>query len=208
MLTSRYHIASLMAIFLALGIGIFIGGTLGTRWMDQAENGLVQLLMSKYESQLALNRELEKRLDSLESVYRRWNPMLEQKKVMWIRPDEERNDMLAYAFMAAGADWIEANAESADPRGWAGAGAQRPDIILISGSGVRERLMEEWEQLFGGREDTARVPVIIDVSNYDRLHEPDQIADVLDVLKRLTEGGEEHGAAEVGAAKDGSAELE
>jgi hypothetical protein len=198
-----------MAIFLALGIGIFIGGTLGQRWMDQAENSLVQLLMSRYESQLALNRELEKRLDSLESVYRRWNPMLEQKKVMWIRPDEERNDLLAYAFMAAGADWIEASAESADPRGWTAAGLQRPDIILISGDGVRERLLEQWEQLFGGRgEDEVREPVIIDVSSYDRLHEPDQIADILDVLKRLTEGGEEHGAAEIGAAKDGSAELE
>jgi len=207
-LTARYHIASLMAVFLALGIGIFIGGTLGQKWMDQAEHGLIRVLMARYENQVALNRELEKRLDSLETVYRRWNPELQRKKVVWIRPDDERNDLLAYAFTAAGADWVEASAEAADLRGWTEAGARRPDIILISGNGVRERIYAEWEELFGDESGPgADRPVIIDVGTFDRLEDPEQIATFLDFLKRLTEGGADHGAAEHAAGRETGGRL-
>jgi uncharacterized membrane protein YciS (DUF1049 family) len=56
MLSGKYHMGSLIAIFFALGIGILIGGSLGQKWMFQTEQHTLRILMDKYEGKLEENQ--------------------------------------------------------------------------------------------------------------------------------------------------------
>lgn len=124
---------SLVAIFFALGIGILIGGSLGQQWMFETEQHTLSILMDKYEGQLEENQKLHKDINSLQLMKQTVAPMLEHKRILWIRPHNLQNDMLAQMMISAGADWIETEAgtwlsgistQSVEPK--------QTDIIIIS----------------------------------------------------------------------------
>lgn len=185
MLSTRYHIASIMAVFLALGVGILIGGTLGQKWMHEAEDSVVKMLMNKYDQQLSVNQELKKQLGSLQLIYRQLDPILQNKKILWIRPDDASNEMIAFIFKAAGADWREINPEPVTAA--VSNSSSVPDIILISNVETHELLLNEMQRL--QENGDASVPMVLDVSaQFSNLDEPEEVVNFIFHLKQLTEG--------------------
>ncbi len=67
MLTTRYHLSTIVAIFFALGIGILVGGSLGQQWLSERQQALVERLEKRYEEVRDRSRQLEKRIALLQS---------------------------------------------------------------------------------------------------------------------------------------------
>lgn len=112
MLSSKYHMSTIIAIFLALGIGILIGGTIGQQWVYQTEDRIVDLLMNRYEDQLSVNQLLQKQISSLQLMNQSTSvPLLQNQKIGWVRPEDVHNDLLAFVMKSAGAEWSEFDAE-------------------------------------------------------------------------------------------------
>lgn len=112
LLSGKYHMGSLVAIFFALGIGILIGGSLGQQWMFQTEQHTLSVLMEKYENQMEENQKLHKDVSSLQLIQQTVVPMIEDKRIVWIRPQSLQNDILAKMMISAGVDWEETEADS------------------------------------------------------------------------------------------------
>lgn len=134
MLTTRYHIGSLIAVFLALGIGLVVGGTLGRGWVNEAEERVVGMLSSRYEEQQAENLELRRRLESLRLIGKQVSP-LQGRDIVWINQTGESNDLLAYAVESLGANWQEVLVpETERPETWLEKSGIAGDLVLYSGN--------------------------------------------------------------------------
>ena len=189
MLSARYHIASIVAIFLALGIGILIGGSLGQKWMNEAEHNVVELLMAEVKRQTELNKELQNQVGSLQLMYRQIDSTLQRKKILWVQPEyDSKHTLLSFMLQAVGAEWIEETATSSETvqslsaklfrNGW-------PDIILTSdtktGSMIREALVS------GSRPLPDKLPLIIDISRYyPDPHDPEALVNFMMYLRHIT----------------------
>lgn len=68
MLTTRYHLSTIVAIFFALGIGILLGGSLGQQWLGERQQALVERLEKRYEEVRERSHQLEKRIGVLQSA--------------------------------------------------------------------------------------------------------------------------------------------
>ena len=153
---------SLIAIFFALGIGILIGGSLGQQWMFQTEQHTLSVLMEKYENQMEENQKLHKDVSSLQLIQQTVVPLIEDKRIVWIRPQSLQNDMLAKMMISAGVDWEETEADS-----WL---ADRNTVSSVSGTnGANEVELQEAES------DSEQTDMII-------ISDPQQI----DVFRRLS----------------------
>jgi hypothetical protein len=186
LLTTRYHIGSIIAIFVALGIGILIGGTLGQKWMHQTENSIVELLMERYEQQLTFNQLLQKQIGSLQLMNQTVSPIFHHKKIVWIRPQSEKNEVLPLAMKAAGADWVEKNSDMVFAKSDLDFENTLPDIIMISDPEISKRLtvfFDEWRS--SGKQF---VPKVIDVSS-ERLdwNKPEDVVNFVLYLKKVIE---------------------
>ena len=188
MLSARYHIASIVAIFLALGVGILIGGTLGQKWMVEAEHQVVGMLMAVIDKQAAINRELKSQIGSLQLMYRQIDPILERKKILWVRPENDaKKPMLTFMLQAVGAEWIEevvdanglkALLDKLSADGW-------PDMILtsdpITGRMVQNALLTD--ERSAGRDH----PLVIDISTlYPDLNDPEALVNFMMYLRQIT----------------------
>ena len=73
MLDIRYHVASLVAVFIALGVGILIGSTLvgGDVMIEQQ-----QKMISQLESQFNELRQRESEMEERKRISRQVNPLL------------------------------------------------------------------------------------------------------------------------------------
>jgi hypothetical protein len=65
MIHIRYHLITVMAIFLALGIGILLGGTAGQSWFALKEQEFLSSMEDKYDKALKSNNELKQKLNQL-----------------------------------------------------------------------------------------------------------------------------------------------
>ncbi len=129
---------SLVAIFLALGIGILIGGSLGQKWMFQTEQHTLSILMDKYEVQIEENQKLSKDISSLKLIQETVVPMIEQKRILWVRPHDLQSDLLAQMMVSAGVDWEETEADS-----WAIDGNEGNDMKSFSHTEGSEKAQEQ-----------------------------------------------------------------
>lgn len=190
MLSTKYHIASVMAIFFALGLGILIGGTLGQKWMTDAEHNVVNMLMEKVETQSTLNQELQKQVGSLQLMYKQMNPIFHRKKILWVRPENVETPLLSFMLQAVGAERIEEytlRKETAEAlshkfksEGW-------PDIILTSDEATRSAVSNEL-MATGNHAVAEYYPVVIDVSkHYPDLNDPEGLVNFMMYLRQLTE---------------------
>jgi len=68
MLSTRYHLSTIVAIFFALGIGILLGGSLGQQWLSGRQQALVERLEKRYEEVQTRSHQLEKRIGTLQSA--------------------------------------------------------------------------------------------------------------------------------------------
>jgi hypothetical protein len=196
LLSARYHIASIVAIFLALGVGILIGGTLGQKWMVEAEHQVVGMLMAEIDKQAAINRELKSQIGSLQLMYRQIDPILERKKILWVRPENDaKKPMLTFMLQAVGAEWIEevvdanglkALLDKLSADGW-------PDMILTSdpntGRMVQNALLADERSAGRGH------PLVIDISAlYPDLNDPEALVNFMMYLRQITVSEEEQHA--------------
>lgn len=167
MLTSKYHMSTIIAIFFALGIGILIGGTLGQTWMVQTENRIVDTLMTRYENQISVNQLLQKQLGSLQLMNQTAAPILKNQKVVWIRPNEEHNELLPFVMKSAGVEWIEQTSFDS---------LSAPDIILISEPFKIQQIDEQFQSK------------VIDVHPKSlKFDDPQEAVDFILYLKQITE---------------------
>ncbi|MEX2415983.1 MAG: copper transporter [Paenibacillaceae bacterium] len=168
LLSGKYHLGSLVAIFFALGIGILIGGSLGQQWMFETEQHTLSILMNKYEGQLEENQKLHKDINSLQVMQRTVAPMLEHKRILWIRPHTLQNDMVAQMMVSAGADWEETEAETwLSEVSTQSVEMKQADIIIISDPQqidliIRLRAQSEKGDLDGYTEKATSSPEGID----------------------------------------------
>lgn len=69
MISTRYHLFTVISIFLALGIGILLGGSLGQQWLSEKQQTLMDQLERHYDKQLAENRKLSADIKKLHQAY-------------------------------------------------------------------------------------------------------------------------------------------
>ncbi|MBP1933555.1 copper transporter [Ammoniphilus resinae] len=65
MITLRYHFLTITAIFLSLGLGIILGGSIGQHWIYEKQQALIVGLEKKYDKALQSNEELKNQLHEL-----------------------------------------------------------------------------------------------------------------------------------------------
>jgi hypothetical protein len=185
MLSGKYHIGSLVAVFLALGIGILIGGTMGQNWVDKTEARLVEQVLDKYERSIQENKHLHKQLTSLQMMNRSVAPFLEQKQIWWIKPDDQPYDMLAMAASSLGAVWEEKLSDEIFNAVEANNSGTMPDILVLSDSDAVERWRiheQERQHLL------AKTPVVIDASHRTQAwNDPKEIVQFILYLKQIVE---------------------
>jgi hypothetical protein len=181
LLSGKYHMGSLVAIFFALGIGILIGGTLGQQWMFQTEQHTLSVLMDKYEGQMKENQKLQKHIGSLQLMQRTLVPIFEHKRILWVKPPSVNNEMLAEMMKSAGAEWVETEADIwiNSVTGSANMDKKRlPDMIVISDPQAAILFHEDMQtkELLPEEE----YPQVIDVSAEPlTLNEPQQVIDFI-----------------------------
>ncbi|GAB6931871.1 copper transporter [Calditerricola satsumensis] len=61
----RYHVVTVSSVFLALGVGILLGGTAGQRWIEANQQDVIASLAAKYDETVRQNKALQRRLDEL-----------------------------------------------------------------------------------------------------------------------------------------------
>lgn len=65
MINIRYHFITIASIFLALGIGILLGGTTGQSWFTEKEREFLVNMEKKYNQALKNNNELKQQVNRL-----------------------------------------------------------------------------------------------------------------------------------------------
>lgn len=69
MISTRYHLFTVISLFLALGIGILIGGSLGQQWLSEKQHVLVDQLEQHYLLQQEKNRLLTEKYNEVNEAY-------------------------------------------------------------------------------------------------------------------------------------------
>ena len=69
MISTRYHLMTVISIFFALGIGILLGGSLGQHWLSEQQQNLIDQLEHHYDEQLAHNRQLSANMKKVRQAY-------------------------------------------------------------------------------------------------------------------------------------------
>lgn len=69
MISTRYHLFTVISIFLSLGIGILLGGSLGQHWLSEKQQTLVSQLEDHYDRQLQKNRKLQADYQKIERAF-------------------------------------------------------------------------------------------------------------------------------------------
>ena len=102
LITNRFYITTIIAIFLSLSMGILIGGTLGQQWIQQNQDKVVSYFQSEADQLRKRNKEYEQTTKVLEEELKAKkeeisvlfnktvNRMIDGKKILWVsnRPDE------------------------------------------------------------------------------------------------------------------------
>lgn len=189
MLSAKYHIATIIAIFVSLGVGIVIGGTLGQKWAMQAENSIVGTLTDRYELMLAENQAMRKKIGSLELYLKTVSPASESKVVWWYKSPGHNLDLLAMVLNAAGVRWVEKDTASS-PLLQMKVGEPNPDYILVTDPVLRQSIANQLAELATEEQVDEResLPRLIDVSeDLVRWNEPESIVEFMIYMKQLVE---------------------
>lgn len=185
MITSKYYIATLVSIFLALGIGLLIGGTMGQHWSVQAEDKVVTMLMDKYKEEAEQNVLNKRLIRAFTEMHQRQYPALKGKEVVWIGNGKEV-ETLPFMLEAAGASWRKA--PSALPLSYEEmcSESQCPDFIIVADDKIWDQLAvsaNRWSKASSG----LRV-IHID----DHVHAFDQPPSIQAFMHFINQLSEEH----------------
>lgn len=101
MITNRYYIATIIAIFLSLSLGILIGGTLGQQWLNDSQQKLIDhyeqkaLDLGKTNSELKkAQEERNKYIEKIENDYKTLfnssiTNILAGSKILWLNDSNQ-----------------------------------------------------------------------------------------------------------------------
>lgn len=150
-MTFRYHFGTIIAIFLALGLGIVIGGTLGQPWISSTQHEMFKILAKKYDETTTQNIEMQKKMAELSTelehataqfstlLTRTMDPMLQGKKIVWIHDGTVDTTLFSLVIQSAGGSLEQYVLPINDINEWNRVSGQA-DIILVS----NEQLMPKW----------------------------------------------------------------
>jgi len=65
LISLRYHMITIVAIFLSLGLGIILGGSIGQNWINEKQQTLLVGLEEKYDQALQSNALLQNQIQEL-----------------------------------------------------------------------------------------------------------------------------------------------
>ncbi|MED1644635.1 copper transporter [Brevibacillus agri] len=65
MISFRYHLITLAAVFVALGVGILLGGTAGHPWFSEGAQEILAKMEAKYDRALKSNHDLKQQINRL-----------------------------------------------------------------------------------------------------------------------------------------------
>ncbi|MDR5001132.1 MULTISPECIES: copper transporter [Brevibacillus] len=65
MISFRHHLITLAAVFIALGVGILLGGTAGHPWFSQGAQEILLKMEAKYDRALKSNQDLKQQINRL-----------------------------------------------------------------------------------------------------------------------------------------------
>jgi len=124
MIHIRYHLITIGAIFLALGIGILLGGTAGQSWFAMTQKEFLSSMEAKYDKALKSNNELKQQLNQLiiqversnEEVIHlmaaRYAEELQGAKVYVWHPAEVNIDLLKRLLLSVGVEVLPYQADA------------------------------------------------------------------------------------------------
>ncbi|WP_309862447.1 copper transporter [Desmospora profundinema] len=110
----RYHTITLVAVFLALTMGILLGGSSGGAWFEKSRQGMVQTVLDRYQETRQLNKKLEQELaahkkrlhmqqeESLRVFQEAVRHRLDRRLILMVG-GTRRGEMIEGAFREAGA---------------------------------------------------------------------------------------------------------
>lgn len=167
MLTTRYHLSTIVAIFFALGIGILLGGSLGQQWLSERQQALVERLEKRYEEVQDRSHQLEKRIGTLQSAVlegRRQNRDLLRNAV--------KDQLLGRRILLMGGDRKVAESLSEVIRWAGGSVSHASDLAGMPGDADAILLLEGLPEELGWKNGVMKrikeglpMPVIVQVVN-------------------------------------------
>ncbi|WP_164984940.1 copper transporter [Ammoniphilus sp. CFH 90114] len=121
MITLRYHIISISAVFLSLGLGIILGGSIGQNWINEKQQTLLLSIEEKYDQAVKSNEELQEQIQELSFrieqsnqefsalVTNGYQSVLQGKKIGIWKPEEEPAQHIEEFLESAGLEiiWLE-----------------------------------------------------------------------------------------------------
>ncbi|UFJ42893.1 copper transporter [Brevibacillus humidisoli] len=126
MIHIRYHLVTIAAIFLALGIGILLGGTAGQSWFAARQQEFLITMEEKYDQALQSNNELKQQVNELiiqveqsnEEVIHlmaaRYADDLQGQKVYVWRPEDLQMDYLERVLASVGVQTVPFQPDQTD----------------------------------------------------------------------------------------------
>ncbi|MGN7468839.1 copper transporter [Brevibacillus sp. SAFN-007a] len=106
MISFRYHLITLAAVFVALGVGILLGGTAGHPWLSEGAQEVLAKMEAKYDRALKSNHDLRQQVNRLlreveksheEVVHmmamRYGNELAGKKVYVWQETDQEAKEI-------------------------------------------------------------------------------------------------------------------
>lgn len=114
LISNRYYITTIIAIFLSLSLGILIGGTLGQQWINEKQQNLISFYEAKSEKLQKTNSELEKSQEELRIFYHQLkdeykmlftksiSQAIDGKKFLWINSTDQKFKSLQDTIELAG----------------------------------------------------------------------------------------------------------
>jgi hypothetical protein len=167
MMTFRYHFGTIIAIFLSLGLGIVIGGTLGQPWISSTQHEMFQILAKKYDETTNQNNEMQKQMTELSKdlelatnqfatlLTRTMDPVLQGKNIVWIHDGSVDDSLLTMVIQSAGGKLEEYTQPLLDWNEWNRL-SQQADIVLVSD----EEIAFQWSE-WKSKVDSEIAPVVL-----------------------------------------------
>lgn len=116
LITNRYYIITIIALFLSLSLGILIGGTLGQQWLNNSQHKLISYYEEKVEKLTLEKNELTKLNNELnannEVIIKDYQKLfnssiadtIEEAKILWINDSNYSYKNLQKSVELAGAE--------------------------------------------------------------------------------------------------------
>ncbi len=159
MVSMRVHISTIVAVFVALGIGLVIGGTMGPSLVLDAQGQLLQSVQNRYKELAVQHEQLEGELHNYHSLTRLLAPEMNGLRIVWQGNRDQQADHLIERLRQLGAVVTIENADLPASE-W----VFEPDLLLIAESAAAEQMsiktVDEIDDAGSVMNDRSLVPVL------------------------------------------------